>query len=122
MLDDPDLDAAAIAATLATSYGIQAVSVSFQPLGHDPYAAVYQVLADDDTPYFLKIRWAPLLQPALHVPRALIDAGVPNILAPLRTHFSALWCPLDGYDGYSIVLYPFIHGRDAKAVGLSDDQ
>lgn len=122
MLDDPRLDAATIATTLAANYDIRAVSVSFLPLGHDAYAAVYRVVADDDTEYFLKIRFAPLFEPGLLVARALRDAGTPNILAPLRTCTSSLWCPLDGHDGYTVVLYPFVCGQDAKAVGLSDDQ
>jgi spectinomycin phosphotransferase len=122
MLDDPGLDAASITASLAADYGLRAASVSFLPLGHDPYAAVYHVVADDGTPYFLKIRFAPLFKPGLLVPRALIDAGVPNIPAPLRTRTSDLWCPLEDYDGYTVVLYPFIHGKDAKIVGLTDAQ
>jgi spectinomycin phosphotransferase len=122
MLDDPRIDPRAIASSLAANYDLHPASVTFLPLGHDPYAAVYRVVADDDTPYFLKVRWAPLFAPALRIPRALIDAGVPNILAPLRTLTSSLWCPLDGYDGYTLVLYPFVHGQDAKVLGLTDAQ
>jgi spectinomycin phosphotransferase len=52
----------------------------------------------------------------------LIDLGIRNVLAPLRTRSSDLWCPLGGYPGYSIILYPFIRGENAMVVGLSDDQ
>ncbi|HEY7033486.1 MAG TPA: phosphotransferase [Thermomicrobiales bacterium] len=122
MLDDPGLDAGMIPACLAANYGIRISSIAFLPLGHDAYAAVYRVVAGDDTTYFLKIRFAPPFKPGLAVPRALIDAGVPNILAPLRTLTSELWCPLEDDDGHSVVLYPFIYDQDAKIVGLSDSQ
>jgi spectinomycin phosphotransferase len=58
----------------------------------------------------------------LLVPRALQDVGIGNVLAPLRTRASGLWCPLDGYDGYTVVLYQFVRGENAKVTGLSDDQ
>jgi spectinomycin phosphotransferase len=57
----------------------------------------------------------------LLVPRALIDRGIGHVLAPLRTRSSGLWCPL-GDDDSTVVLYPFVRGKNAKAAGLSDDQ
>ncbi|HET8522706.1 MAG TPA: aminoglycoside phosphotransferase family protein, partial [Thermomicrobiales bacterium] len=45
-----------------------------------------------------------------------------NILAPLRTQTLALWAPLDGDGGYRVILYPFVHGDNAKVVGLSAEQ
>ena len=97
-------------------------SVRFLPLGYDLNAAVYEVLTADGTPYFLKIRFGPVDEPGLLVPRALIDQGVPNILGPLRTRSSALWAPLDGATGYGVMLYPFVPGENAMVVGMSDDQ
>jgi spectinomycin phosphotransferase len=122
MRDDPGLDAGKIAACLDARYGIRVASVEFLPFGHDMSAFVYEVVATDGVSYFLKIRLGPVYEPALLVPRALIDAGVQGILAPLRTRGSELWCPLDGYEGYNVVLYPFVRGENAKVVGLSDEQ
>ena len=122
MREDPGLDVAAIATTLAAGYGLRARSVSYLPIGYDLDAAVYRVLADDGAAYFLKIRFGPVDEAGLAVPRMLIDGGVPNVLAPIRTASSALWCRLDGTSGYSVVLYPFVEGGDAVATGLSDEQ
>ncbi len=122
MRDDPGLDAGEIAACLDARYGIRVVSVAFLPIGYDLSAFVYEVVADDGASYFLKIRSGPVYEPGLLVSRALIDLGIGNVLAPLRTSDSGLWCPLDGYEGYSAVLFPFVYGENAMDAGLSDGQ
>jgi spectinomycin phosphotransferase len=120
--DDPGLDAGRIAACLDTEYGLRAASLKYLPIGYDLNAFVYEVVADDGESYFLKVRSGPVHEPGLLVPRALIDRGIRNILAPLRTRSSRLWCPLDGLDGHSAVVYPFVRGENAMVAGLSDDQ
>lgn len=121
MNDDPGLNSQRIAAVLAAEYDVPAATVTFLPLGHDPYAAVYEVGARDGTPYFLKVRFGPVFEPGLAVPRALIERGVPNILAPMRTRSGALWCPLGSGDD-TVVLYPYIRGQNAADVGLNAQQ
>jgi spectinomycin phosphotransferase len=121
MNDDPGLDSQQIAAVLAAENDVPRATVTFRPFGHDPYAAVYEVCAQDGTPYFLKIRFGPVYEPGLAVPRALIECGVPNILAPMRTRTGALWRPL-GVGNDTLVLYPFIRGQNAMDIGLSADQ
>ena len=122
MREDPGLDVGKIAASLDSSYGLRVASVAFLPIGYDPNAAVYVVATRDGNAYFLKVQFGPVHEPGLLVPRALIDLGIQNVLAPLRTRSSNLWCPLDGYPGLSIVLYPFVRGENAMVAGLSDDQ
>jgi len=122
MREDPGLDVNRIATTLEANYGVRLTSIAFLPFGHDMRAFVYRVAADDGETYFLKIRSDPVFEPGLSVPRALIDRGIHDVLAPLRTRSFGLWCPLDGHGGYSVVLYPFVGGENAKVVGLSDEQ
>ena len=122
MREDPGLDVDKIVAPLEAHYGLRVTSVTFLPIGYDPNAAVYQIVSRDGTAYFLKVRFGSIHEPGLLVPRTLIDLGIPNVLAPLRTLSSSLWCPLGGYPGYSIVLYPFVRGESAMVVGLSNDQ
>src|SRR5688500_2445894 len=119
MRDDPGLDVGGIAGCLEAEYRLRVASVRFLPIGYDMSAAAYEVLADDGTAYFLKIRIGPIHEPGLQVARTLVEHGVPNVLAPLRTRSAALWCRLGGH---SIVLYPFVKGQNAVAVGLSDRQ
>jgi spectinomycin phosphotransferase len=120
--EDPGLDRGAIAASIAAHYGIHVTAVEYLPIGFDMRAAVYRVVAEDGVDLFLKIRFGPAFEPGLQVPRALIDLGIPNILAPLRTISGDLWAPLEDSGGHSMVLYPFIHGESAKVAGLTAGQ
>nr|MDQ3044185.1 hypothetical protein [Chloroflexota bacterium] len=122
MREDPKLETAKISACIAANYGFRIVSVTFLPIGFDLSAFVYKVVSRDENAYFLKIRSGPVHEPSLLVPRALIDRGVGNIHAPLPTRSLSLWCSLEGYDGYTAVLYPFIQGDNAMLTGMRDEQ
>jgi spectinomycin phosphotransferase len=122
MREDLGLIAERIPASLEAHYGLNVASVAFLPIGYDPDAAVYEVVARDGNSYFLKVRFGPVHEPSLLVPRALIEHGIRNVLAPLRTRSSGLWCPLDGRPDHSVVLYPFVSGENAMMAGLSGDQ
>lgn len=122
MREDPGLEVGGISACLDAHYDLRVASVTFLPIGYDPKAAVYEVVSRDGSAYFLKVRFGPVHEPGLLVPRALIDLGIRSLLAPLRTRSSNLWCPLDDYSGSCVVLYPFIRGESAMLAGLSDAQ
>jgi len=122
MREPSELDGDRISACLDIHYGLRVASVAFRPIGYDLNAAVYEVVAHDGAAYFLKVRFGPVHEPGILVPRALGDFGIRNVIAPLRTRSSGLWCPLDDDADYSIVLYPFVPGENAMTVGLSDDQ
>jgi spectinomycin phosphotransferase len=122
MREDRGLDAGTISTCLAAHYSLRVASITFLPIGNDFKAAVYRVVATNGAAYLLKIRFGPVYEPGLLVPRALCDLGIRNILAPLRTTASGLWCPFDGYEGAAAVLYPFLQGEIAKIAGLSEDQ
>ncbi len=122
MREDPGLDIGTIEACLEAQYDLPVASIAFLLIGYDLSAAVYEVRSRDGTSFFLKIRFGPVHEPSLLVPRALIDLGIRNVLAPLRTRTSGLWCSLDGDTGYSVVLYPFVRGENAMVAGLSDEQ
>lgn len=122
MREDPGLDACEVAASLGAHYGLRVLSVVLLPLGYDPYAAVYRVGSREGDVFFLKVKFGPVHEPGLRVPRALIEGGVPNVLAPLRTRSGDLWCPLDGRPDCNLVLHPFVEGESAMVSGLSDEQ
>lgn len=116
--DKPPVDDPAIAACLERDYGLAAVAVTFLPLGYDPNAAVYRVDAQDST-YFLKLTRSAIAPASLQIPRAIIDHGIGNVLAPLQTLRNELWCAC-GVD--RAILYPFIAGENAKKRGMSGEQ
>src|SRR5687767_8949818 len=117
MLEDPALETDALRTALRAGYGIEASAFRFVP-GYDPRAASYEVTADGGS-RFLKVHLDGLNAASLDVPAALLDAGVGNVLAPIRTRSSALWEPM-GDRG--LVLYPFVRGRNAVAAGMTADQ
>jgi spectinomycin phosphotransferase len=117
MLADPGLDPTALRNALRTAWRIEAASLAFVP-GYDPHAASYEVTADSAS-FFLKVRFDAVHEPALSVPAALLDAGVPNILAPLRSSDGALWVP-DGDRG--LIIYPLIRGENAVTAGMGEAQ
>lgn len=115
MLEDPGLDARELSAALRAGFGIEASGFTFVP-GFDMHAASYEV----DGRWFAKVRFGPVADAPLEVPRALLDAGVTNVLAPVRTLASTLWHPMT--DGRTLVVYPFVTGRNAMDAGMTADQ
>jgi len=118
VLEDPGLDELELTATLHLAYGTAASAFTFVP-GYDMRAASYGVTAPDGR-FFLKVRFGSVEEAPLLVPRALLDAGISNVLAPIRTRSSELWHPMG--DGRTMVLYPFVAGRNAMVASMSVDQ
>jgi spectinomycin phosphotransferase len=56
MLEKPDLKDERVVACLNDQYGVLIAQVSFLPLGADRHTATYRIIADDETPHFLKLR------------------------------------------------------------------
>jgi spectinomycin phosphotransferase len=109
-----------ILAALHAHYRITPAALTFLPLGADAASSVYRVEVADGADLFLKVRAEEGFSvPSLAVPHALCEQGVPHIFAPLPTTGGALWVDVDGF---ALSLYPFIEGRMAADVGLSDEQ
>jgi spectinomycin phosphotransferase len=119
MREQPDISEMRMATFLHGEYGFQVDTIRYLPIGYDMNAYVFEAIATDRTSYFVKIRTGALNPASLAVPRMLIERGIPNILAPIRTLAEELSSSLDVY---SLVVYPFIHGDNAMMAGLSDEQ
>jgi len=120
MREPPKLADATIVRALEEDYGISIRALTFLPLGADSASAAFRVGAANGATYFLKVR-APegFRAPSLVVPRFLADQGVPHIVSPLPTTSRALWVPADDF---ALSLFPFVEGRRAADVGLSQQQ
>jgi spectinomycin phosphotransferase len=117
VLEKPDLPDERIVACLQGEYGLPVVEVDFLPLGADRHTAVYRVVAEDETPYFLKLRRGIFDRIAVALSRFLSDQGIRQIIPPLPTKTGRLWAILDAI---KLVLYPFVEGRNGYEVELSD--
>ncbi len=93
------------------------VQVAFLPLGADRNTAVYRATAEDETPYFVKLRRGVFDETAVTLPKFLSDQGIGQIIAPLATQTGKLWASLDAF---KLILYPFVEGHNGFEVDLSD--
>ena len=86
MLERPEIRDSQIAACLQREYGLRVSRIAFLPLGADRDTAVFRVVADDETPYFLKLRSGVFDETSVALPRFLSDQGISQIIAPLATN------------------------------------
>ena len=117
MLEKPDFPDDKIIACLQAEYGLRVAAIAFLPLGADLNTAVYRVVADDGTSYFLKLRSGVFDETSVALPKFLSDQGIAEIIAPLATQTGQLWANLDTF---KVILYPFVEGRNGYEVDLSD--
>lgn len=117
MLEKPDLQEEKIIACLRDEYGLYAIQVTFLPLGADRNTAVYRVVADDETLYFVKLRRGVFDETSVALPKSLSDQGIVQIITPLVTKTGQLWASLDAF---KLILYPFVEGHNGYEVDLSD--
>jgi len=117
MLEKPNLQDEKIIACLRDEYSLNVVQVTFLPLGADRNTAVYRVVTDKATPYFVKLRQEVFDETTVVVPKLLHDQGVRQIIAPLSTRSRQLWASLDSFN---FTLYPFVEGHSGFEVDLSD--
>lgn len=120
MRDYPNISTEAISERLRAEYSLEAANIRFLPIGYDLNAAVYEAICSQGETYFVKARRGEINLAGLMTPRALIEHGIPNILAPLRTLRGELFCRLD--ERVSLAVFPFIRGDNATAKGLTDSQ
>ncbi len=119
MLEKPALPDDRIAACLQASFGVRVADIDFLPLGADPNSAVYRAVGADGAAYFVKLRRGAFHEMAVMLPRYLSANGVPAIIPPIAMQNGRLWSSLDDF---TLTLYPFVRGRTASEVRLSEQQ
>ena len=123
MLEKPDVPDELLCASLRDHYGLHGATITFLPLGNDVDTAVYRVVANDGTPYFLKLRsWrrsGAFDEMTVAIPRFLRDQGITQVIAPIETTAGHLWARLDDF---AMILFPFVEGQNGFASPLSARQ
>lgn len=121
MLERPDIPDKLIAAGIQAEYGLKPASVTFLPWGYDVHTAVYRVDGPGGTAYFLKLRKGDFDPITVDVPHFLSSLGISTIIAPLETLKGQLFGRFFGEGKeYTMILYPFIPGKDGYQVRLAD--
>jgi spectinomycin phosphotransferase len=108
-----------VASALRSAYGINATSLEPTERGKDFAASVFRVSADSSGPrYIVKVRRAEAPRDvAAAVARHLADAGVPGVVAPIRSRAGALSARSENV---SLTVYPFIEGRMGIEMEMAD--
>ena len=116
MLTKPDIADELIISRLQDEYNLHVSTLTFLPLGADMGTAVYRIVADDGTAYFLKLRKG-FDEISVTVPLFLKSQGIQEILSPFETKSKQGWAE---FGDFKMILYPFIDGKDGFEMELSD--
>lgn len=119
MLEKPEIKDKVIINCLKTEYGLSVENIVFLPLGADLNTAVYRVVTNDETVYFLKLRRGEFDETSVAVPKYLSDLGIKQIIPSLTTQTGQLWASLPPFH---VILYPYVEGHDGFERNLSDQQ
>lgn len=119
MLERPDIQDSVIIARLQEEFRLRVSELDFLPLGADVNTAVFRVVSDEGSAYFLKLRQGDFDPAILYVPQLLKLAGVQAVIAPLETSGGQGWGSLGEY---RMILYPYIAGQDGYQAALSEGQ
>ena len=116
MLTKPDIADELIISRLQDEYNLHVSTLTFLPLGADMGTAVYRVVTDDRTAYFLKLRKG-FDEISVTVPLFLKSQGIKEIIAPFENKSNRGWAD---FGEYKMILYPFLEGENRFEMGLSD--
>ncbi len=119
MLQPPPISSDVIVDCLRAEYGLRTAALEFLPLGADFRTAVYRAPASGGDAYFVKLRLGPFDEMAALLPRWLAEQGVGEVMAPLPALSGRPWAACDDF---TLLLYPFVDGRDGYDAALSDEQ
>src|SRR5579871_3268322 len=104
---------------LKADYSIDVAALTFLALGADPNATVYKALARDGSSYFVKLKQGRHQDISVTIVSLLQNAGIRQIIPPIKT----LQGRLTQHTGdFTLIVYPFIEGRDAFNHNLTEDQ
>lgn len=104
---------------LSTTYGIEVATLTFLPLGADMNASVYKADVHDKSSYFVKLKRGHHHDIGLAVVELLHNAGTQQIIPPIKTINSQ---PIKLIDDFTIIVYPFIEGKNGFSRTLTDEQ
>ena len=116
MLEKPNIPDELIVSRLQVEYNLHVTELTFLPIGADEGSALYRVLADDGTVYFLKLRKG-FDEISVTIPLFLQSQGIREIIAPFKSKSGRGWAD---FGQYKMILYPFVDGKNGFEIGLSD--
>ena len=104
---------------LKAVYGFDVTVLTLLPLGADANAFVYKAVAHDQLSYFVKIKLGYYNDVGASLLKLLQTSGIQHVIPPLETINGRL----NHCDGdFTLIVYPFVEGRDGFSQSLTDEQ
>ncbi len=119
MLLKPLLSDQHIINCLSTYYGIEVAKLVLLPLGADMNASIYKAEGHDQRSYFVKLKLGHHHDIGIAVVGLLHNAGIQEIILPVKTTHSHLTQLINSS---TLIVYPFIEGRNGFSQTLTDEQ
>jgi len=119
MIEKQPLSDQRIVSCLKTNYGIEVTKLLFLPLGADIHASVYKAQALDQRSYFVKLKRGHHHDISAEMAEFLHDAGVQQMIPPIRSIHNR---PVQRMGDFTIIVYPFVEGKDGFHCPLTDNQ
>lgn len=119
MLEKPDIADEKIIECMRAEFDRRLTEFAFLPLGGDLSSALYRGMANDGTPYFIKLRRGEFDETTVELPKFLSAQGIHEIIPPLETNTGLLRAD---FGEWKVILYPFIEGKNGYEVALTEPQ
>ncbi|HHT0609966.1 TPA: phosphotransferase [Legionella anisa] len=103
---------------LKTDYRIDALSLNYLPIGADMNASVYKADTKNQS-YFVKLKKGYHHDVAIDILDLLYENGIQQIIKPINTVANQ---PILYADGFSLIVYPFIHGQNGFNQTLTKEE
>jgi spectinomycin phosphotransferase len=118
MIEKPTIPDELIASCTQAEYGLEVAKMTFLPLGYDVNTAVYRVQAQNGVDHFLKLRIGKFDPITVLIPHLLNSQEIHTVIPPIETKSGQLF---GRFEDFTIILYPFIPGKDGYQVPLTSE-
>jgi len=118
MIDQP-LSNQRIIECLITDYGIKVNRLFLLPLGADLNSSVYKAETLDQSSYFIKLKRGHQQDISAAIITWLHDAGIEHLITPIKSNHGK---PIHCINDFTLIVFPFIEGKDGFSCDLTDDQ
>jgi len=119
MTEKPFLPDNLIVDCLKSDYGIDAIAVTFLPIGADINASVYRADSSGQSSYFVKLKRGHHNDLSVEIVELLHDAGIQQVIPPLKTISGQSTARIKDF---ILIVYPFVKGQDGFTRSLTDIQ
>jgi spectinomycin phosphotransferase len=104
---------------LSTYYCIEVTSLTLFLVGADTNAFIYKAQARDQTTYFVKLRQGHSHDINIEVLKLLQKSGIQELIPPIKTAEGQY---TEQMGDLTLIVYPFVQGRDGFTRTLTDKQ